>query len=382
MKEQFPIFRYHPELTYLDSAATAHKPDCVIDAMTHFLQRDYATVHRAAYRSSVRATELYHAAREGVRHFLNASHVDEIVFTRGTTDAINLVARAFPFQPGDEIVLSQLEHHANLVPWQMAARERGAVLKWIPLQANGSLSSELPLSPRTKIVAVTHCSNVTGAIASLAPLVQTARHVGALVLVDGAQAAAHLSVDVQALGIDFYAFSGHKCYGPTGIGILYGKKEALHRLSPLQGGGDMVDRVFPEKSTYQPPPLCFEAGTPNLIGAVGLKVALEFLQTAVYPPLLIPALALLHQIPGVRILGTPEIPLITFSIEGVHPLDLAGFLDSHQIAIRTGTLCAQPLLRFFGCEHAARISMGVYNTEEDLDRFAKILREGIRILQR
>ena len=380
MKDQFPIFRHHPELIYLDSAATTHKPDFVIDAMTHFLQSEYATVHRAAYRSSLKSTERYNEVRETARHFLNAAEAEEIVFTRGTTDSINLVARAFPFEKGDEVILSALEHHSNLVPWQMAADERGVVLKWIPLNADGTLSLDLPLSKRTKLITVTHCSNVTGAITPLEPIVRAAKSVGAAVLVDGAQAATHLSVDVQALDIDFYAFSGHKCYGPTGIGILYGKKSALSQLHPLQGGGDMVVRVDLEKSSYQKPPLCFEAGTPNIVGAIGLKAALDFLQTAHKPSLLNYAREQLEQIEGLRILGCPEVPLITFTIEGIHPLDLAAFLDTRNIAIRTGTLCAQPLLRFFGCENVARASFGLYNSHKDVDLLAEALVSCLQVL--
>lgn len=377
MREQFPIFRHHPELIYLDSAATAHKPDCVIAAMTKFYEEDYATVHRAAYRGSLKATEQYNAARETVRRFLNAALADEVIFTRGTTEAINFVARSFPFEKGDEVIVSAHAHHSNLVPWQMLAQERGVVLKWLPPG-----SSLLPLSKRTKLVAATHCSNVTGEIAPIASFVEQAKSVGAAVLVDGAQAAPHLAIDVQALGVDFYAFSGHKCYGPTGIGVLYGKMSQLLRLKPLQGGGDMVARVDLEESSYQAPPLCFEAGTPNIAGVLGLKAALEFLESAERDemPLLHLARSRLQEIEGVRILGNPEAPLLTFVIEGVHPLDLAALLDSRNIAIRTGNLCAQPLLRSFGCEIAARASFGLYNTLEEVEVFTNCVEETVKKL--
>lgn len=372
MKEQFPIFRHHPNLVYLDTAATAHKPDCVIAAMTRFYEEEYATVHRAAYQSSLKATEYYGEARETVRKFLNAAFVEEIIFTKGTTDAINLVARAFPFQKGDEVIVSAHAHHSNLVPWQMLAQERGVVLKW--MTPNSAL---LPISERTKLIAATHCSNVTGEISPLSSYVEQAKRVGAAVLVDGAQAAPHLALDVQNLGVDFYAFSGHKCYGPTGTGALYGKIERLRQLRPLQGGGDMVLRVDLDTSSYQDPPLCFEAGTPNIAGVIGLKKALEFLLSVERNEMSLLHLAMkqLEEIEGLRILGTPQTPIVTFVIEGVHPLDLTSLLDSKEIAIRSGNLCAQPLLRSFGCETAARASFGLYNTLEDVNLLTSSIKE-------
>ena len=378
-RESFPIFRHHPEWIYLDSAATAHKPQCVIDTLMQFYSRDYATVHRAIYGASMRATEQYHDARETVRRFLNAAYSEEVIFTRGTTESIHLVSRAFSLKRGDEVLISQLEHHSNLVPWQMLAEEKGIVLKWIPVADDGSIKLPLELSAKTKLIAIAHVSNVTGAIAPIREIVQAARKAGAAVLVDGAQAAPHMSVDVQALDVDFYAFSGHKCYGPTGIGILYGKKERLMAMSPLQGGGAMVESVDFEKSTYQEPPLRFEAGTPTIASAIGLKAALEFLQeiglnaaAAWEHHLLTLAAERLSHISGIRIIGTSphKGPIITFTIEKVHPLDLAALLDCKNIAIRTGHLCAQPLLRRFGCESAMRASFALYNTEEEIERFA------------
>ena len=376
-RELFPIFRHHPELIYLDSAATAHKPDCVIEALTKFYSQDYATVHRAIYRSAVRATELYDEARETVRRFINANYREEIVFTRGTTESIHLVSRAYPLLQGDVVLLSELEHHSNLVPWQMLAQEKGIILRWIPVRQSGELDLQLPFPPNTKLVAITHVSNVTGTVTPIREIVEEAHRIHAVVLVDGAQAAPHLPVDVQALDVDFYAFSGHKCYGPTGIGVLYGKQELLARMAPLQGGGSMVDHVDFEKSTYQEPPLRFEAGTPIIGSAIGLKAALDFLQKAGLKRaeawehrLLTLATEGLGRIPGLRIIGTSERkgPILTFTIDGVHPLDLAALLDCQNIAIRTGHLCAQPLLRRFGCEAAARASFALYNTEEDVER--------------
>jgi cysteine desulfurase/selenocysteine lyase len=387
-RESFPVFRHHPEWVYLDSAATAHKPQCVIDALTQFYAEDYATVHRAIYSASMRVTEQYHDAREMVRRFLNAADSEEIVFTRGATESIHLVSRTFLLQRGDEILLSRLEHHSNLVPWQMLAEEKGVVLNWIPVLENGALDWPCTISPKTKLVSVAHVSNVTGAIAPIREIVQAARQVGAAVLVDGAQAAPHMPVDVQALDVDFYAFSGHKCYGPTGIGVLYGKKERLRAMPPLQGGGGMVEHVDFERSSYQEPPLRFEAGTPAIGPAIGLKAALDFLQQAGLHAaaaweqhLLKLTTDRLSEISNLRIIGTaPEKgPILTFTIENVHPLDLGALLDCKNIAIRTGHLCAQPLLCQFGCESVMRASLAIYNTEEDIERFATALIECMKM---
>ena len=389
MKEQFPIFQHHPELIYLDSAATAHKPACVIDALTQFYARDYATVHRAAYRMAQMATEQYAQARETVRRFLNAKYSEEIVFTRGTTDSIHLVSRTFPLQPGDVVLLSQLEHHSNLVPWQMLAKEKGIVLQWIPICPNGELDLRTPFSPQTKLVAITHISNVTGTVTPIPEIVREARRVGAAVLIDGAQAAPHIPLDMQALDVDFYAFSGHKCYGPTGIGVLYGKKEWLSKMPPLQGGGSMVEHVDFEESTYQEPPLRFEAGTPMIGPAIGLKSALEFLEqvgvknaAAIEQHFLELATSQLQKIHGLRIIGTApqKGPILTFTIDGVHPLDLASLLDCKNIAIRTGHLCAQPLLRLYGCEVVARASFAIYNTDEDIECFVRAVQQAVSML--
>lgn len=385
IKEFFPYFSHHKDLVYLDSAATTHKPKAMIETLCSFYEQEYATVHRAIYSASLKATEKYHATRETVQKFIHAKSFDEIIFTRGTTDALNLVAKSYGkafLRPGDEILITQMEHHSNIVPWQMIAQETGASLRWIPVDEWGVLQWQGMITPRTKIVAVAHMSNVTGTINPIREIVQEAHKVGAVVVVDGAQSAPHMRVDVQALDCDFYAFSGHKCYGPTGVGVLYGKKELLEKMPPIQGGGDMIERVEMLSSTYQSPPLRFEAGTPIIAPVIALKSSLDFIQevgletvAAHEQKMLRMATAQLLEIKGLRILGTaPEKgPLITFAIEGVHPLDATTLLDLEQIAIRSGHLCAQPILRFFGKETAMRASFGMYNTEEDVDRFVKAL---------
>ena len=385
MKEFFPYFRNHPDLVYLDSAATTHKPKVVIDAISSFYEQEYATVHRAIYSASLKSTEQYHAARETVQKFLNAAHGDEIVFTRGTTDALNLVAKSYgkiALRPGDEILITQMEHHSNIVPWQMIAKETGATLRWMPVDERGVLLWKGTITPRTKIVALAHVSNVTGTINPIRAIVQEAHAFGAIVVVDGAQSAPHMKVDVQSLDCDFYAFSGHKCYGPTGVGVLYGKKALLEQMPPIQGGGDMIERVEMLSSTYQMPPLRFEAGTPIIAPVIALKSALDFIQeigletiAAHEQKLLCLATSLLTQIPGLRILGTApdKGPILTFSIDGVHPLDMTTLLDVEGIAIRSGHLCAQPILRFFGLASAMRASFAIYNTEEEVELFVNAL---------
>lgn len=382
MRDEFPIFEKNPDWIYLDTAATAQKPKCVIDALASFYSEDYATVHRAIYKQSIRASELYHQTRAYAAEFLNAD-VDEIIFTRGTTDGINLVAQSYGktfVYPGDEILISEMEHHSNLVPWQMLAKERGAVLRFIPVNDRGELEWEGWITPKTKIVALAHISNVTGTINPIAEIGKAAHLVGAKLLVDGAQAAAHLKIDVQALNCDFYAFSGHKCYGPTGVGVLFGKKEILDQMPPIQGGGDMIAWVEKDGTTYQSAPLRFEAGTPIIGSVIALKPALEFVTRHLghtYP--MEYATRRLESISNLRIIGTSKQkgPIITFHIDGIHPLDLATFLDIKNISVRSGHLCAQPLLKRFGVEGAARISFGVYNTREEVDRFAEAVLEVI-----
>jgi len=391
VKHRFPIFRRNPKLLYFDTAATAHKPKEVIDSLSSFYGEEYGTVHRAIYRGSLKSTEKYHATREAAAKFINAASTDEIVFTRGTTEALNLVARSYgkiALKKGDEILITEMEHHSNIIPWQMIAQETGATLRWISSDARGVLQWKGTITPRTKIVAVAHMSNVTGTIHPIREIAKEAHLMGAVIVVDGAQAAPHMHVDVQEMDVDFYAFSGHKCYGPTGTGILYGKRSLLEKMPPIQGGGDMVDRVEMETTTYQEPPLRFEAGTPNIGSVIALKAALDFIEeigrdkiAAHEEELYSLALEELEKIEGVRILGTApnKGPLLTFVVEGVHPLDLATFLDMRHIAVRSGHLCAQPILRFFGVESALRISFGIYNTKEDVALLMNAVREGIEL---
>ncbi len=391
MKNDFPIFK-HKQLVYLDSAATTQKPQIVIDAIRRFYEEDYGTVHRAVYSLAARATQQYDAVREKVRRFLHAREKEEIVFTKSTTEAINLVAAGFPLAPGDEVLISAMEHHSNIVPWQMACSRTGARLKVIPISDTGEILLDAYknlLSPRTKLVSVAHVSNVLGTINPIQEMAALAHAHGAKIFVDGAQSVAHLAVDVQKMDVDFFAFSGHKAYGPTGIGVLYGKKELLQQLPPYQGGGDMVDTVTFEKTTYQQPPLKFEAGTPMIAEVMGLGAALDYLNQygleaigAKEQQLLQEATTQLQEVPGLRILGTAphKSGIIAFVIEGVHPLDLGTLLDLKGIAVRTGHHCAQPLLRRFGQSAATRVSFGVYNTSEDVDALMRALREALKVL--
>ena len=392
MKEDFPIFK-DSALVYLDSAATAQKPQSVIDAISHFYAAEYGTVHRAVYSLAAHSTEKYNAVREKVRRFLGAEHREEIVFTKSTTEALNLIAATFPFQPGDEILISEMEHHSNIVPWQLACARTGAQLKVIPISDTGEIlldAYKKLLSPRTKLVSVAHISNVLGTLNPIAEMAALAHAHGAKIVVDGAQSVAHLPVDVQKLDIDFFAFSGHKAYGPNGIGVLYGKKTLLEMLPPYQGGGDMVETVTFEKTTYQKPPLKFEAGTPQIAEVIGLGAALDYLNHvglstigAHEDKLLQMATEQLLEIPGLRILGTApnKSAIISFVIEGIHPLDLGTLLDVRGIAVRTGHHCAQPLLRRFGLTAATRVSFGIYNTSEDIEALIRALKEILTILR-
>lgn len=390
-RSDFPMLkkRMHGNpLIYLDSAATTLKPQSVIDAISQFYSDNYGTVHRAVYELAGEATAKYHAIRTKVQQFLHAKSSDEIIFTKGTTEAINLVAFSFGeafVQPGDEILISAMEHHSNIVPWQLLCDRKKAHLKIIPLLESGELDLEAYeklLSAKTKLVSIVHISNVLGIVNPLKRLIEAAHLRGAKVFVDGAQSAPHLKIDVQELGCDFFAFSGHKIYGPTGIGILYGKKELLEQMPPYQGGGDMIQTVTFEKTTFQPPPLRFEAGTPMIAEVMGLGAALDYIQSYELSKihhyeaaLMKHALEKMREIDGIRILGPHEnrSSLITFNIQGVHPLDAATLLDLKGIAIRSGHLCAQPLLQHFGCSSALRLSLAPYNTMEEIDDFCKAL---------
>lgn len=394
-KQAFPLLAKEGSCIYLDSAATTHKPQEVIDAMTSFFEEDYGTVHRAIYRLAAGATSRYNAVRELAAQFINAKSSDEVIFTRGTTDGINLVAASFGkafIQEGDEIFLPETEHHSNIVPWQLLAEEKKAHIRVIPVDDHGDISLEFlqkNLSPKAKIVACAYIANATGAIHPIQEVVRLARAVGAKVLVDAAQAAPHMPLDVQALDADFLVFSGHKVYGPTGIGILYGKKELLEAMPPYQGGGDMIESVSFAKTTYQAPPLRFEAGTPSIAEVIGLGAALTFLQKIGFEAiashekmLTDKALEELALIPQVRLLSTPKkrASLITFTCPGYHPLDIGTLLDSRGIAVRTGHLCAQPTLKRFGISSAIRASFGIYNTLSEIALFSKALKEVLILL--
>ena len=379
-------------LIYLDSAATAQKPLSVLAAMDAYYKRDNANVHRGVHTLAERATAALEAAREKVQRFLGAAEAREIVFVRGTTEAINLVAQAFArprLQPGDEIVVTALEHHSNLVPWQLACAQTGATLKVVDIDDRGALKlDELDrlLGPRTKLCAVTHVSNALGTETPIRAIVERAHARGVPVLVDGAQAVPHLAVDVRGLGCDFYAFSGHKLYGPMGIGALYGRAALLESMSPWQSGGEMVAEVRFERATYQPIPYKFEAGTPDVAGAIGLGAAIDYLsaldRTAIAAherALVSRCRAALSEIPGLRLLAdAPEsLSSVAFALGDLHPHDVGAALDLAGIAVRTGHLCAQPLLRRLGVSATIRASFALYNSAAEVDALAAAL-AGVR----
>jgi cysteine desulfurase/selenocysteine lyase len=381
-------------LIYLDSASTAQKPEPVLDAVRRSLARDCANIHRGVHALSMAATEPYEAAREKVRRFLGAAHADEIVFTHGTTESVNLVAQTFgraTLGPGDEVLVSTLEHHSNLVPWQMIAAERGAQVRPIPLDERGQIDLRAfasMLSPRARIVAVSHVSNALGTITPVAEMIRLAHAAGAAVLVDGAQAVPHLAVDVRALGCDFYCFSGHKLFGPPGTGVLYGKRERLAAMPPWQGGGDMIASVSFAGTTYADPPQRFEAGTPNIAGIVGLGAAVDYVQSigldaigAWEHELLAHGTHVLSKVPGLTLVGTaPEkAAVLSFTLAGVHPHDAGTVLDGEGIAVRTGQHCAQPVMDHYGVPGTVRASLAFYNTEEELDRLAHALRRVVEM---
>lgn len=387
VREDFPILS--SGLVYFDSAATSQKPRSVIEAISHFYSQEYGTVHRALYSLSTHATARYNGVRAQVAAFLGAASPSEIIFTRGTTDSINLVASSYGrthLKAGDEIIISEMEHHSNIVPRQMLCKEKGAHLKIIPIDEQGVLRLDVYqklLSPRTKLVAIAHISNSTGTLNPIEEIIQSAHRFGAKVLIDGAQSAAHLPVNVQALDADFFAFSGHKAFGPTGIGILYGKQALLDAMPPVQGGGDMIEKVTLQETSFQRPPLRFEAGTPPIVEVIGLGAALTYIEklglsniAAWEEKLRSYATDKLLQIPGLRIIGTApkKGAIVSFIVEGVHPLDLGTLLDLEGFALRTGHLCAQPLLAHFGLTSVCRISFAPFNTMEEIDRFIVSLR--------
>jgi cysteine desulfurase/selenocysteine lyase len=391
LRRDFPILgrtiRGRP-LAYLDNAASSQRPRAVIDAMSRYYENSHANVHRGVHTLSQEATDLFEGAREKVRRFINARSTREIIFVRGTTEAINLVAQTYGrsrFGPGDEILISWLEHHANIVPWQMLCEQTGATLKVAPITQSGEIDFDAfaaLLSPRTRLVALSHVSNALGTVIPVQRFIAAARARGVPVLLDGAQAVPHMKVDVQALDCDFYAFSGHKMCGPTGIGILYGREALLQQMPPWQGGGDMILAVSFGGTVYNGLPYKFEAGTPDIAGAIGLGAAVDYLEAvgleriaAAEHELLVYANERLATIPGLRFVGTsPEkAAVISFTLDKVHPHDLGTILDHEGVAIRTGHHCAMPLMEFYGLPATARASFAFYNTRAEVDRLVDAL---------
>ena len=402
VREDFPILSrevYGKPLVYLDNAATTQKPLCVLDAMRDEYLNVNANVHRGVHYLSQQATDLHEAAREKVRGFINARKIEEIVFTRGTTEAINLVASSFcesQMQPGDEVIVTEMEHHSNIVPWQLQAMKRGIVVKHLPITDDGRLvccdDIETYITERTKIISVAHVSNVLGTVNPVEEIIKTAHKHGIPVLVDGAQSAPHFKVDVQAMDCDFFAFSGHKMYGPTGIGVLYGKEDWLEKLPPYQGGGEMIDKVTWEKTTFERLPFKFEAGTPDYVATHGLAKAIEYIDSigfdviqAYEQELTRYCMEQLMTIPDMHIYGpqlstvncqlsTVKDAVVSFNVGNIHHLDMGTLLDRLGIAVRTGHHCAQPLMDRLGISGTVRASFALYNTKQEID----ILVAGIR----
>jgi len=388
------IVNGHP-LVYLDSAASSQKPRSVIEAMARYYERSHANVHRSIHTLGEEATELYEAARDRVQRFVSAAAREEIVFTRGTTDGIGIVAEAVgrTLSPGDEILVTELEHHSNLIPWQVAARDRGATVRAVPLVGDGRLDLDALdrlLGPRTRVVAFAHVSNVLGTITPVADIVARARRVGALTLVDGAQAVPHMPVDISSLGCDFYVFSGHKMFGPTGIGVLYGRRAVLEALEPARGGSEMIKEVWVDRATWNDLPWRFEPGTPPIAEAVGLDAAIEYLEKLGMErvrehthDLAVQAAAQLAAIPGVRVFGPRQErgAVVAFSVDGLHPHDVAAALDADGIAVRAGHHCAQPLMRWCGVVGTSRASFSVFNSPEDVALLAHAVADLHRALR-
>ena len=398
VRRDFPVLHQNVNgkpLAYLDNAASSQRPQVVIDAISRYYEHDHANVHRGVHTLSQRATDAFEGSRDIVRRFINARDTKEIIFVRGTTEAINLVAQSFArprLQPGDEILISGLEHHANIVPWQMLREQTGAVLKVIPITASGEVdfdAFEKLIGPRTKLLALAHVSNALGTIVPVEKFIAVAKQHGVPVLLDGAQAIPHAVVDVQALGCDFYCFSSHKMLGPTGMGVLYGRQQLLEAMPPWQGGGDMILSVSFEKTTYNQLPWKFEAGTPHISGAIGLGAAIGYLESigmariAAYEhELLEYATTRLSSLPGLRIVGTSphKAAVVSFTLDGIHPHDIGTILDTEGVAIRTGHHCAMPVMDFFKVPATARASLSFYNTFEEIDRLVAALEQTRKVL--
>lgn len=397
LRSQFPTLHqdvYGKPLIYFDNGATAQKPKVVIDAITDYYSNDNANIHRGVHHLSQVATEKYENARKTIQKAINAPTPEQVLFTKGTTDGINLVAFSFGQTLGtdDEIIISEMEHHSNIVPWQMLCERQGCSLKVIPINEKGELRMDAfneMLSTKTKLVAITHISNTLGTINPIQEIIEKSHAVGAKVLIDGAQSIQHMKVDVQALDCDFFVFSGHKVFGPTGVGILFGKEDILNAMPPYQGGGDMIAKVTFEKTTYNELPHKFEAGTPNISGGICLGTAFEFLNTLDMKAvrkyehdLLTYAESALKEIDGLRIIGTADqkTSVVSFVVEGTHPFDVGTLLDKQGVAVRTGHHCTQPLMQIFKIPGTIRASFAFYNTKEEIDVFVKALKRSINML--
>ena len=396
IRRDFPILSrevYGKPLAYLDNAASAQKPQAVIDAIETAYRDEYANVHRGLHFLSNLATQKFEEAREKVRLYLNAPSIEELIFTSGSTDALNLVASSYGgemLKPGDEIVLSVLEHHSNIVPWHFLRERQGIVLKWVPIREDGSLDYDAYLDllgPKTRIVALTHMSNALGTITPMKDIIAAAHQVGAVVVVDGSQSAVHMPVDVQDLGCDFFALTGHKIYGPTGIGALYGRKELLEAMRPYRGGGEMIREVAQDAVTYAAPPHRFEAGTPPIVQAIGLGAALDYVTAigrdriaAHEAELLAYATERLSAIKGLRIFGTNphKGSIISFVLDGIHAHDVSTVIDREGVAVRAGHHCAQPLMDVLGVSATSRASFAMYNTRAEVDQLAEALEKAVR----
>lgn len=398
IRAQFPILEREvngKRLVYFDNGATSQKPQCVIDSINTYYSFENANIHRGVHFLSQEATTKYEDARSTIQKAINANESCEVIFTKGTTDSINLVAYSFgeTLEKGDEILISYMEHHSNIVPWQMLCERKGLILKVIPILENGELDLEAfekLLTEKSKLLSITHVSNTLGTINPVNYLIDRAHAFGAKVLIDGAQSIQHFRVDMQALNCDFYAFSGHKVFGPTGVGILYGKKELLEAIPPYQGGGDMIAKVTFEKTTYNELPHKFEAGTPHISGGIALGRAFEFLASLNFDEISIHEHELLNyaeerfsEIEGIRIIGTAKnkASVTSFVVEGVHPFDIGTLLDKQGIAVRTGHHCTQPLMDFYQIPGTVRASFAMYNTKEEIDLFFHALERSLRMLK-
>jgi cysteine desulfurase/selenocysteine lyase len=399
LRELFPILKRKvkgKDLVYFDNAATSQKPQSVVDAIANYYSSYNANIHRGLHTLADEATAAYEESRIAVKQFIGASSHEEIIFTKGTTEGINLVASSWGranLNPGDEIIISTLEHHSNIVPWQMIAEERGASIKIIPIDKNGILDMDAfktLLNAKTKLVSIIHVSNALGVINPVEEIISLAHHNGTLVMLDGAQSVVHLDIDVQKLDCDFMVFSGHKIYGPTGVGVLYGKKVLLEAMPPYQGGGEMIKEVTFEKTTYNELPFKFEAGTPNIADVIALKTAIDFINkqgksrmSAYEETLLVYATDKLNSIEGLKIIGDVpnKVSVISFIIDGVHPQDLAILLDNQGIAVRTGHHCAQPLMKRLGIVGTTRASFAPYNTIAEIDILVSALHKALKMLK-